>query len=151
MKNLSICCYAMLLAVCGISTVSAGSCRNNFYCGDVSNKTLWMMQITSNLNSKNGNTLCDVWNWNYGFGGTRERFKQVLCTKRNLAPFEYQGGGSVDIDAFTFKDSNYLLDFHGKYYWRTKGDWTMIRNSESASCVTNTNFKLPVCVISWDY
>lgn len=150
MTNKLIYCFALILSTCVISPAHAGACTKQAPCGEVTNNSAWVLQYTANLNSKGSIHLCDVWNWNRGFGGPWERFKEVMCTQQTLGQNLHMGGGNADVDAFTFNDRSYLLDFHGKLSWRKKGIWTQIRNNEGATCVTSSEYNLPVCTVYWD-
>ena len=150
MKNKLTYCCALILSTFVMSPAHAGDCNRQKPCGEITNKSTWTLQYTDNLNAKNSNALCDVWNWNRGFGGPWERFKEVMCTQQSLGPDLHKGGGNIDVDAFTFTDRSYLLDFHGRMSWRKKGIWTEIRNNEGATCVTSLDYNLPVCTVYWD-
>jgi len=150
MKLIPISCVVFVSSLTFASSAGAQSCTNNYRCGEVYNRTQLAMQYTDNLNSKEASTLCDVWNWNYGFGGRRDSYKAVMCSKQALAPGQAVGFSATDVDAFTFPQSHYLLDFHGKLSWRKKGVWTKIHNYEGVNCVPNPDFLLPICTIYWN-
>ncbi|MGR8930897.1 MAG: hypothetical protein ACU836_09665 [Gammaproteobacteria bacterium] len=150
MKMIPIYSCTVILSLATMSGANAQSCTNNYRCGEAFNRTQLPMQYTDDLNAKEANTLCEVWNWNYGFGGRRDRYKEVMCSKQNLIPGQSVGFSATDVDAFTFPNSNYLLDFHGTLSWRKSGMWTKIHNYEGVNCVPNLDFHLPICTIYWN-
>jgi hypothetical protein len=133
------------MIVTSASPASAGGCNWYTPCGEVTNNSSWGMHVTTTLGS--GPHYCDVWNWN---GGSTWVWKHAQCTQEYLAPGSHKGGGSVDVDAFTFNTRDYMLNFHGSWSWKTKGVWTKIQNVEGAHCYTDWDFYVPKCYVVWE-
>ncbi|GAB1516884.1 hypothetical protein [Actinophytocola sp. KF-1] len=89
---------------------------------------------------------CELWN---GEGNSSPATRKVGCYQVELAPGSSRGGNYVDVDAFTYADREYLIDFHGKLSWQTEGVWTRIRSWESAYCYTDPGFGFPTCLIKY--
>ncbi|MGH3861340.1 hypothetical protein [Actinokineospora sp.] len=122
-----------------------GGCDWYSPCGEVGNNSSWQMRVTTTLGT--GPHFCDVWNWN---GGSASVWKHANCTQVVLERNGHMGGGNVDVDAFTFADRNYMLNFHGTLSWKTAGVWTKIQNTEGAYCRTDWNYGVPVCDVVWE-
>jgi hypothetical protein len=133
------------VVVTSASPASAGGCNWYTPCGEVSNNSTWGMHVTTTLGE--GPHYCDVWNWD---GGSAQVWKHARCTQEYLGAGSHKGGGNVDVDAFTFNDRDYILDFHGNKTWKTKGVWTKIRNNEGANCYTDWRFYIPICSVQYE-
>ncbi len=148
-RTMTVIGLSMLVTV-GAVTIPAGAAHAggcNWYtpCGEVSNYSSWGMYDTLTLGS--GPHYCDVWNWN---GGSTPAWMHARCTQEYLGTGVHRGGGNIDVDAFTFNDRDYRLNFHGTWSWQTKGVWTKIKNNEGAYCYTDWYFGVPYCSVVYE-
>ncbi|MGH4011642.1 MAG: hypothetical protein ACRDTH_26340 [Pseudonocardiaceae bacterium] len=108
------------------------------------------MYITTKFDENNLNKFehqCDVWNVN---GGPSPAWKKVSCYHEALVPGGSRGGGKEDVDAFTYADRGYMLNFRGSQSWKDKGVWAKIQDNERADCYLNRRFGVPQCYVDWD-
>jgi hypothetical protein len=141
--------WKMMIVLFGLSiawlwpaAANAGGCDSWYMpCGEVQNSSRWTMYVTTSLGA--GPHYCDVWN---SEGGWTWIWKKMRCVQEPLGAGGHRGGGTVDVDAFTFNDRDYLLYFKGLRVLRTKGVWTKISNYEGATC-KNYSSSTPVCYV----
>lgn len=100
------------------------------------------MYVTTNLGSGSGNGYCDVWNRN---DGPIPSWWHAKCTQQYLSPGAGKGGGSVDVDAFTYNDRGYWAVMWGTWTWHNAGVWTKIYDGQRANCAKSWGINSPVC------
>lgn len=126
------------------SLVNAGGCDHWWEpCGEVDNDSSYTMAVTLSLGS--GPHWCQVWNWD---GGSKVVSKRVKCEQTSLAAHKHLGGGTVDVDAFTYVDRDYTVSMYGGAQVRkTKGVWTKVQDDEEGACKDNGG--TPKCTVKF--
>lgn len=149
----------LLLLFNSFPTTLAGGCDLLILCGDVINKTPFTMSATTVYKTGCSSTkihYCMVWNRNKGKTWAPEPNNPVKCCHK---PVKANGGkmgtNGVDVDAFTYATTDYivLFDLFGTHLpgiderTITKGQWTRISNTQYAECTQTGKRKKPYCRI----
>ncbi|MER6313189.1 hypothetical protein [Streptomyces sp. NPDC001581] len=120
---------------------AAGGCSSWWEpCGVAENRTSSTMATTETLNE--GPDWCDVWN-------APDLGWHIRCTQKSLGPGGTRGGGTVDVDAFTFPGTRYfVMMYDGTTKWLDPGVWTKFPSNRKASCRDDWSMGGPVCSVN---
>jgi hypothetical protein len=123
---------------------SADFCRAGL-CGEAANNTPWVMYTTAD----SGGHRCDVWNSGGGSTWSRDLW---WCYHVALDPGGHRGGGTTDVDAVTFSDRDYVVDWGAlgtNDRLVTRGMWTKIQTDQDVNCWNSGG--RPHCRVTLDY
>lgn len=139
--------------ITSLSTAIAGGCGILMWpptpCGEVTNLSQHQLKFTMKLaDDRSGPHFCDVWNHD---GGNTPKWQQVSCDQQPLNQDEHYGGGTKDVDAFTFADQPYRVAIRGTdWNNQEKGVWTKIGSDELATCWDDIYLGGISCTVEWD-
>ncbi|KAF2742648.1 hypothetical protein M011DRAFT_264080 [Sporormia fimetaria CBS 119925] len=130
------------------SPATAGGCGALTPCGEVENRSNTPMLYTYKFADDNsGPHKCDT--WNHG-GGNTVKDRIVSCDQQSFGKGS-RGGGSKDVDAFSFANRDYIVSVHGASSRTIKrGKWTKISNLERAICWDDAILGKLACTVDYD-
>lgn len=145
-------CTATIIFFSLMPIVRAAGCGRFSPCGEVDNHSGYTLRYTTILDDdcKKGPNRCDVWNHD---GGNKNFDPPVCasCHQISLGPGKHVGGGSVDVDAFTYADRAYLVTMGSSRTRQIKkGVWTKVESTEKAVCSNGSGTQLPSCRVYFD-